>query len=50
MKRSHRRAHVVIWIVMMPILVSIIAGALFFRQQPAVNAALPPALSTGIAR
>lgn len=44
MKRAHRTAHWLIWVLMPGILLVIIGASLAIRAEPAVNHALPAAL------
>ena len=44
MKRIHRRSHFIIWLILAPVLIGIIALATSQRPGEPVNDTLPPAL------
>ncbi len=44
MKRSHRRSHLIIWLILTPLLLAVIKFAVSERPADPVNEALPAAL------
>jgi len=44
MKRAHRKSHFIIWVVLTPIILSMIALAVLNRPDAPVNDSLPDAL------
>ena len=48
MTRNHRRWHRLIWALLLPGLVALLLSTLRVRNDPAVDAVLPPALASSL--